>query len=308
MSVPSKRERVNTGRAVGKSSTSGMTAGGGDWRAQSMARSGGGNQALNRSGRSIASSSRSMASYTSLPDQTSRSFYTRQKQTQGRKDLNDNASDSSGWGGSQSGRTGRTAMQSSRSERLYGSGRSSGGGMEMSKDQEHAHVEHLDRLKRRLDYHDQIHEGKEHLKKEMPDYLKRMVDIDGDGHIDQEEYSLMRELENVTAVDVDGDGIVDEDEIMLAKEMAGKRILAQRFCDKHRGAMWKFSDDFRGTTSRTQVNTIANARNYRGLMGYLKTKERILTLSGSDMTRESLSYPKTHRPVTYRPLNVQPKG
>lgn len=139
---------------------------------------------------------------------------------------------------------------------------------------------------------------------DLPSDLKDLVDIDGDGSIDQDEFKLVRKLmlvQKADVPDIDGDGKIDDEELKLARVLAGKKMLAENFVQNNVGRMWRYGTEFKDRSARGCVDIISGARNYQGLMQFMKTKERIDRLAGSQKVQGVLRHPVTDRPVTFRP-------
>ena len=138
-------------------------------------------------------------------------------------------------------------------------------------------------------------------------HLAQLVDFDGDGNVDAEEYALMAEVQDAELKDIDGDGVIDEDEAIVAKIELGKSILARRFVEQQAGKMWRYGKEFTDKATgdskpdKRCASIIAADKYFGPKMNYLKAKERVFRLSGSDGMRRSLVSPITGRPLVFTP-------
>merc|ERR1712070_749479 len=102
------------------------------------------------------------------------------------------------------------------------------------------------------------------------------------------------ELEHVEVRDVDGDGQISQEEIMIARKMAGKKILAERFCERQKGRLNRFSQELSTKTAlgpeADAAKMIANHKAFGVLYNALKIREAKNRLSSSDLMTGCLNW------------------
>ena len=166
----------------------------------------------------------------------------------------------------------------------------------------------IDRMRKQEARREEIKKSHGATHKEVPEYLKNLVDIDGDGQIDPEEMALMHELEHVEVRDVDGDGKISAEEIMIARKMAGKKILAERFIERQKGKLNRFSQELSTNTAlgpeSEAVKVIQNHKAFGTLYNALKIREAKNRLSSSDLMTGCLNW-NGNRPQPNEDLEIR---